>query len=108
MAPIRSARHNSRFSAAGGDHDPRGDGDGAACCPAVQDAASLVLTGNLGDLLGTRCHRDDIGQGHEISAAVVEIAPVGSDKRCRAPGESSVSSGRSGRGGVVECWSGGR
>ena len=48
---------------------------------AVQDAASPVLTGDLDDRPPRRSHRDDIGQGHDISAGVVEIAPVAARAR---------------------------
>jgi len=43
---------------------------------AVQDAASPVLTGDLDDRPARRSHREDIGQGDDIPAGVVEIAPV--------------------------------
>ena len=53
--------------------------------PAVQAAASPVLTGDLGDTLGTRSQWEDIGQGDDISAGVVEIAPVAARARAARP-----------------------
>ena len=52
---------------------------------AVQDTASPVLTDDLGDLLGTRCHREDIEQGTDLSAGVVEIAAVAARARAARP-----------------------
>jgi hypothetical protein len=51
----------------------------------VQGAASPVLTGDLGDRPPRRSHREDIGQGLDISAGVVEIASVAPRARAARP-----------------------